>query len=363
MNIMRRFAVSSIAPFVLLAALVASFLLFQELQSPHETPSSLPAASSGIWEIYFTDPEGPQSASLKGGPDAALVEAIDGARSSIDMAIYHLDLWSVRDALIRAYQRGVRVRLVTDDGRMDERAIKDLQKVGILVISDHGPHIMHHKFVVIDGDEVWTGSMNLTLQGAYRENNHFIRILSRELAANYQVEFDEMWRWDRFGASSQANTPNPIIDMNGIKIETYFSPDDGASSRIVELIQSADEAIDFLAYALTSDPIGEALLQRHREGLPIRGVVEASQSKGAGAETSKLGLAGIDIRLDANPENMHHKAMIFDHSIVLLGSYNFTRSAEENNDENLLIIHDPALAAEFLIEFEQIYHAAIPWNP
>jgi len=359
----RRLFLSSIAPLGLLAALISFFFLFQKLQSRPETPLSQPASSSGIWEIYFTDPEGPQSASLKGGPDAALVEAIDSARFSVDMAIYHLDLWSVRDALIQAYQRSLTVRLITDDGRMDERAIKDLQKVGIAVISDHGSHIMHHKFVVIDGDEVWTGSMNLTLSGAYRENNHFIRILSSELAVNYQVEFDEMWKSDRFGAASQADTPNPLINVSGIQIETYFSPDDGASSRIVELIQGAQEGIDFLAFALTSDPIGEALLQRHREGLPIRGVVEASQSKATGAETSKLGLAGIDIRLDANPENMHHKAMIFDQSIVLLGSYNFTRSAEEKNDENILIIHDPALAAQFLIEFERIYQSAIPWKP
>lgn len=353
----------SIAPITLLLALIASFLLFQNFRSRPQAASSTMPVSSGIWEIYFTDPEGPNSRSLKGGPDAALVTAIDAAQFSVDMAIYHLNLWSVRDALLRAHQRGLAVRLITDNGRMEDRTIRDLQRAGIAVKSDHGSHIMHHKFAILDGNEVWTGSMNLTLNGVYLENNHFIRILSKEVAENYQVEFEEMWKWDRFGASSLADTPYPFIDMGEIQVETYFSPDDGASSRIVELIQSAQQGIDFLAFAFTSDPIGEALLQRHWQGLLIRGVVEASQSKATGAEATKLGMAGIDIRLDANPENMHHKAIIFDRSIVLLGSYNFTRSAEERNDENMLIIHDPALAAQFLIEFERIYQAAVPWQP
>ena len=362
-NTFRRFNFSSIAPFVLLAILIFAFVLFHYLQSRPEAPPFSPSTSSGVWQVFFTDPQGSAARSLKGGPDAALVEAIDAAQYSIDIALYHLNLWSVRDALLRAHGRGVNVRLVTDNGRMNERTIEDLQDVGIIVRSDHGSHIMHHKFVTIDGYLLWTGSMNLTLHGAYREDNHFIRILSREAVENYRVEFEEMWHWDRYGASSQPDTPYPIIELDGIRIETYFSPDDGASSHILEWIENAQTEIDFLAFTFTSDPIGEALLQRHREGVPIHGVLEASQAKVAGAETKKLGLAGVDIRLDSNPENMHHKVMIFDQAVVLLGSYNFTRSAEEKNDENLMIIHDPALAARFLLEFERIYQAAIPWTP
>ena len=58
----------------------------------------------------------------------------------------------------------------------------------------------------------------------------------------------------------------------------------------------------------------------------------------------KLREAGLDVRLDGNPANMHHKVFIIDGHIVITGSYNFSRSAEERNDENTLIIHDPAIA-------------------
>ena len=60
------------------------------------------------------------------------------------------------------------------------------------------------------------------------------------------------------------------------------------------------------------------------------------------------------MRLDGNPLNMHHKVIIIDESVVIFGSYNFSRSAEERNDENTLIIHNPELAAQFLAEFERV---------
>jgi phosphatidylserine/phosphatidylglycerophosphate/cardiolipin synthase-like enzyme len=102
------------------------------------------------------------------------------------------------------------------------------------------------------------------------------------------------------------------------------------------------------------------LLDLHQQSVSVRGVVEAAQAQATGSETPHLRQAGVDIRLDGNPENMHHKAIVIDRATVILGSYNFTRSAEEKNDENILIIHDPALASQFLIEFERIYQSATP---
>ena len=88
--------------------------------------------------------------------------------------------------------------------------------------------------------------------------------------------------------------------------------------------------------------------------------MEESQVQATGSETPRLRQAGIDIRLDSNSNNMHHKVILIDEAIVILGSYNFTGSAEEKNDENVLILHDPALASQFLIEFERIYRSAVP---
>jgi phosphatidylserine/phosphatidylglycerophosphate/cardiolipin synthase-like enzyme len=356
----RRPPLSTLSPIGFLALLVVLFLVFQGSESPPVVESTSIVPSRGIWDVYFSQPTNPTSRSLRGGPDAHLVEAIDLAQFSVDMAMYHLDLWSVRDALIRAHRRGVVVQVVTDDSYQDEPEIQALRDAGIPVVDDHRPGIMHHKFFVIDRDEIWTGSMNMTINGAYRNDNHLIRVRSKEVAENYTREFDEMFLEDRFGALSLADTPYPVVDLDGTRVEMYFSPDDGVLNKVMEQLQKAERRVEILAYALTTDTIGEVLIDLHQDGVAIRGVVEASQSQASGSETPRLRQSGMDIRLDGNPENMHHKVILIDGVTVIMGSYNFTRSAEEKNDENVIIFHDPALAAQFLIEFERVYENATP---
>jgi phosphatidylserine/phosphatidylglycerophosphate/cardiolipin synthase-like enzyme len=285
---------------------------------------------------------------------------MDAAQFSIDMAMYHLDLWSVRDALIYAHRRGVEVRVVTDSAYKDELEIKSLQEAGIVVVEDHRPSLMHHKFVVIDRSEVWTGSMNMTVNGAYRNDNNLFRIKSKEVVENFVREFEEMFGGDIFGASSLPDTPYPIIQIDGKVVEVYFSPEDAVLNRILEMLRDTDVSVEILAYSFTADIIGETLLDLHKAGVAVRGVVEGSQISATGSEAPRLRQAGLDIRLDGNSANMHHKVILLDHEIVIFGSYNFTRSAEEKNDENVLIIHDPALASQFLLEFERIYQSATP---
>src|SRR5690606_35702961 len=98
---------------------------------------------------------------------------------------------------------------------------------GIPMLGDRREGLMHNKFVVIDGYEIWTGSANFTDSGAYLDNNHFIRIRSVKLAENFTKEFNEMFVDDKFGDAIVPETPNPKITIEGTDIETYFSPDDG----------------------------------------------------------------------------------------------------------------------------------------
>jgi phosphatidylserine/phosphatidylglycerophosphate/cardiolipin synthase-like enzyme len=356
----RRLSLPTLSAIGFLAVLVFLFFLFQGSESSSIEESTAMVSSQGLWEVYFSQPSNPESESLRGGPDVELVESLVSAQFSIDMAMYHMDLWSVRDALIQAHRRGVLVQVVTDDSHQDELEIQSLREAGIAVISDGRPGIMHHKFIIIDRNEVWTGSMNLTVNGAYRNDNHLIRIFSKEVAEDFTREFDEMFLEGRFGALSLANTPYPKVEFGDVRIEILFSPDDGVLNRIIAEMRNAEESVEVLAYALTTDIIGETLFDLHQRGVTVRGVVETSQSQASGAETPRLRQAGMDIRLDGNPENMHHKVIILDATTVILGSYNFTRSAEEKNDENMLIVNDPALAAQFLIEFERIYEMASP---
>ena len=325
---------------------------------PVLTATQITETSAQI-DLYFSDPDDPNAGSYRGGPDEALAQAIRDAEFSVDAAIYHLNLWSIRDALIAVHEAGVQVRIVAESDNLDEIEIQELEQAGIEVLGDRRESLMHNKFVVIDGLDVWTGSMNFTVNGAYRNDNNLIHIRSTKLAENYTVEFDEMFVADMFGDNAIPQTPNPKLTIDGVPIENYFSPDDGTEDYIVTAIQNAEESVYFLAFSFTSDPIAAALLDVATAGIMVAGVFEESQyHSNTGTEYDNLLAAGLDVRLDGNQSNMHHKIFIIDGKTVITGSYNFSRSAEERNDENTLIIHDPEIAILYLAEFEHVFEKA-----
>lgn len=323
--------------------------------------SDLTTERQGWMEVFFSQPDHPRADTFRGGPDWRLVEAIDQAQFRVDIAAYLINLWSVRDALLRAHRRGVTVRVVTETDHIKGEGIQTLIGAGIPVVGDGGPGLMHQKFVIIDGEGVWTGSMNLTIQGVYQNDNNLIHIQSGPLSENYTVEFEEMFSRQFFGDNVIENTPNPSLNINGIQVETYFSPDDRPRERLLELIREAEDEIHFLAFSFTSDAIAQAMVERVRSGVVLKGVFDRSQfHSNVGSEWERLTQAGADVRLDGNPDKMHHKIMIIDQRIVVTGSYNFTDSAERSNDENILIIHDPSTARLYEQEFRRVYRNAHP---
>ena len=121
----------------------------------------------------------------------------------------------------------------------------------------------------------------------------------------------------------------------------------------------AEESIYFLAYSFTSDEIANAMLERLRAGVTISGILEENQvNSNQGGEYERLQTAGLDIRLDGNPRNMHHKVILIDEHITITGSYNFSNNAEKINDENVIIFYNPQITARFLDEFKRLYAQA-----
>lgn len=319
-------------------------------------PPSESPAEEGWYRVYFTDPQKTSGKGLRGGPDQALAQAIRAARVSVDVAVLNLNLWSVRDALLDAQQRGVKVRLVVDSDYREGEEIQALLAAGIPVLGDRREGFMHNKFVIIDRAEVWTGSMNFTVSDVYYNNNHLVRLRSADLAQNYLVEFEEMFTDDQFGPGSPANTPSPRLLIEGTEVHLCFAPEDGCQDLLLKVIRQAQYTIHFMAYSFTSDPLAEALLERARHGVTVLGLMEASQVRSnVGTEYYRFKEAGLEVRLDGNPRQMHHKVMVFDAETVAFGSYNYTYFAENRNDENLLIIRDASLAKAFLEEFQRLY--------
>lgn len=349
--------------FLPMAGLLLGLFLGSCRPQPEAWLEPLPTATQAVFRssgelitVYFT---ALSNDDFRGGPDRQLAEAIDQAQIQIDAALYDLNLWSIRNALIRAHQRGVQVRLVVESDSLDRPEIQEMIAAGIPLVDDQMDSLMHNKFVIIDASEVWTGSMNFTVNGAYRHLNNLVRIRSSRLAENYTAEFEEMFLEGYFGDISLMNTPHPDFTLNGIRIETYFAPDDHPQDRLIQLIQKAEDSIEFLYYSFTADEVAQALIYQAERGVKVRGVLDAYQeNSGLGGEYQHLKEAGLEVFLDRYPEKLHHKVMIIDDQIVLTGSYNLTRSANQANDENILIIHDPEVADIFLAEFEWIFSDA-----
>jgi phosphatidylserine/phosphatidylglycerophosphate/cardiolipin synthase-like enzyme len=310
-------------------------------------------------DIYFTNPESPLASQETGGPDGPLADSIDAARLTVDVAIYSLSLRSIRDALIRAHERGVQVRVVMESDNMDGSAPQALIDAGIPIIGDRREGLMHDKFLIIDRSEVWMGSMNYTFSGTYEDNNALLHIRSTEIAENYTKEFEEMYLDDMFGPDTVPETPNPDIEIDGIHVETLFSPDDGLESHLLDILNNAQESIYFLAFSFTSDSLGEAIRAQAANGLTVAGVMEEQQVKSnIGTEYDPFKQAGLEVYIDGNEGQMHHKTMIVDDDIVVTGSYNFTRSAEERNDENVIILHNKQIADFYMKEFWRVFQLA-----
>ncbi len=324
--------------------------------SIQEIPMQVGYGTRGsFYEIYFTDPFNPDAKREEGGPDAPLVAAIDQAQVSLDVAAYSMSLRSVRDALLRAQKRGVQVRMVMESTNLGSTVPRALIDAGIPIIGDNRQGLMHDKFVVIDRSEVWMGSMNFTTSGTYEDHNNLVRIRSAEVAEDYTVEFEEMFNRDFFGPDTLAQTPNPHLKIDGVALEVYFSPDYKGARRIVELLRGAQENITFMAYSFTASDFGKIISQKAKQGLEINGVMETEQiNSNKGTQYSYFEKASLPVYPDGHEGQMHHKVFIIDRRIVITGSYNFSASAEKNNDENLIIFFDPQIAAQYLAEFNRV---------
>src|SRR5690606_3551435 len=145
---------------------------------------------------------------------------------------------------------------------------------------DRRSAFMHHKFAVVDGKAVWTGSANVTENGMYRNDNNAILLRATPVAANFVTEFEEMFLHKRFGGASRADTPYPVLEMGAGRIETYFAPDDGVAAEIIAEVAAASVSIDVMAFAFTSQPIAEAMAARLSTGVPVRLLLETRSSGG-----------------------------------------------------------------------------------
>jgi phosphatidylserine/phosphatidylglycerophosphate/cardiolipin synthase-like enzyme len=132
-----------------------------------------------------------------------------------------------------------------------------------------------------------------------------------------------------------------------VGVQVYFSPKGGATEAVVDVLDHATNSILVQAYSFTSAPIAQSLVEARRRGVKVAVILDESQRTEKYSAADFLAHNNIRTLIDAQHSIAHNKVMIIDGYVVLTGSFNFTKAAEEKNAENLLVINDPVLARRY----------------
>ena len=131
----------------------------------------------------------------------------------------------------------------------------------------------------------------------------------------------------------------------------FFSPKGGCTQAIVDTTEQAKTEILVQAYSFTSQPIAEALVNAYKRNIKVEIILDKSQLTAKSSMLSYVASAGIPTYIDSKHAIAHNKIMIIDRKTVITGSFNFTKSAEEKNAENLIILPSKELAKEYISNF------------
>lgn len=143
------------------------------------------------------------------------------------------------------------------------------------------------------------------------------------------------------------------------KYESAFSPNQGATDLIVSTIQDAKKSIHVAAYGFTSKPIADALIDAKERGIDVKVVVDKKQSNGRGNVVAYLSEKGIPVKKNGNYAIMHNKFIIIDHKVLELGSFNYTKAAEEKNAENVFVLRRaPKVIKSYVDQWNKLWKEA-----
>jgi phosphatidylserine/phosphatidylglycerophosphate/cardiolipin synthase-like enzyme len=313
----------------------------------------------------------------------------------------------------KKYQEFVQMADRNQDGQLaaaeiaQSDALVILQNAQIPLIDDtadgsRGSDLMHNKFVVIDRQTVIVGSANFTLSDVHGDfaspqsqgnANHLLKIQSPALAEIFTQEFNLMWgdgpggRPDSlFGLKKPYRPPQTITLAPGSTLTVQFSPtstrlpwEQSVNGLIGKTLNDANRAIDLALFVFSDQALSDILEARHRQGVQVRALIDPEfvyRDYSEALDMMGVALANKRCRYEAGnhpwqqpiatvgtpdlPQGdlLHHKMAVIDQHQIITGSQNWSAAANNGNDENLLVIDNPVVAAHFQREFDRLYKGA-----
>lgn len=308
--------------------------------------------------VYFSFPPSGNGSS-ETNIDLAFNNLVKGATGTVWASFYQLNRQVVVDALCDAKtNRSVDVRFTTDTDYFSDinytNFYAQLQTCGITVKGDSRSSLHHDKFAVVDGRYVWTGSWNSTDSGTTSDVQNGIIVDSTSLALAYEREFSQFWS-NKFGTAKTKGGTNEHT-VAGTTIKVFFSPKDGCTTNVVNVTKSTTANNYFEIFTFTDASIKDAIITNHNAGLKVQGYMDAWQAGAASSQYKNLTNAFVDVIKDNYSGLLHHKVMFVDagttnNAKLVTGSFNWTAAANNENDENIVIITSYDIANIFYQEF------------
>lgn len=308
----------------------------------------------------------------------ALKQEIDSAKESIDFAIYGINNQpQIINALVNAKNRGVKIRFVCDFNEKHGNYYPDtleLQRKIPTYNSDreyernNQTAIMHNKFFIFDNKKVWTGSANITSTDLSEYNsNYAVLIDNEEIAKIYKQEFEQMFNGNFHKYKNKVHKTK-IQHSKDTKLEVLFSPKDNIiENKIIPLINNAKEYIYIPMFFITHKSIQEALIKAHYKGVEIKLIGDATNARTSHTIHRELRKVGIKAKTENYAGKMHAKTLIIDDEISVIGSLNYTKSGNNKNDENIVVIYNKDIAkylkSTFLYHWNKIPNKYLNYDP
>lgn len=306
--------------------------------------------------------------------EKVIIDFIDGAKRSLDIAVQEVDSEPIARAIIRASlrtftlpsgkQRRLSVRLVSEadylsvskpppdvfnpPARLKNETNRVLHaallRAKAWVRTDFNPNIFHQKFIVRDGDAVLTGSTNFTHTGTHNNLNHILIVHDKAVAKIFDTEFDEISK-GHFGKYNVSvnKTPKEVI-VDDIRVKVCSAPDHAPEMEITKQMAKAKQRVDFAIFTFSkTSAIDDAMKLLIDANRVVRGALDKGQGSRDWAATLPLKKAGADLHFVRKKKplgKLHHKLMVIDDSVTVIGSFNYTGPANRLNDENIVVLGD-----------------------
>ena len=329
---------------------------------------------------------GPAELGAADNLENVIIEFVNGAKKTLDIAVQELDSEPIAQAILDARFRGVDVRMVMEQDYLlsakvppvkvragedepaarrrvqwgeepGERSLEPNRKIlaallrcNVDVKADYNPAIFHQKFIIRDFREratdtsaILSGSTNFTLTDCHRNLNHILIFHDARICGEYTNEFNQI-RAGHFGRGAQGKIPD-AYNLNGVPVKVLFAPDHAPELEIMKQMLKAVHKVDFAIFTFTgSSGIDDAMIALAAANRKVTGAMDPGQGAQTWAATHDLDRAHIELyfpKRSAAFGKLHHKLMVIDEAVIIAGSFNYTAPANNFNDENIFVVGSP----------------------